>query len=432
MNEKLRVRLGILLWLVVAAGFFILGVYAIQNIELEAELAEMAVQEPGIERVELEAAGLDTVYLARVDRLIESHIDSCTIAGAVLAVVHSDRLAYLKAYGRVELDGETMSVDARFDLASLTKPVATATSLMQLVDRGVIDIDGRVSAIVPVFENWADEDGDSITHITVSDLMSHQSGLPPYVALERFRREYSYIENPGKECMIDYICHVERLAKPRTVCRYSCLNYIMLGHIVELSAGQSLDAYARENIFEPLGMNNTRFLPDSEYIAHTAPTSTHGADEELRGVVHDPLAREVMAGVSGNAGLFSTAEDLAIFTAMLLNGGEWRGVRILSPEAVERLFHRPSEEFSRTLAWDRIEPDSLLPEGAYSPVSERMYSHNGATGTSIVLDRERDMAIILLTNRTHVDGPSAAMGRLRVGVREGVTYAVDPPEVSVE
>lgn len=415
MNEKTRVALGITLWVGVALCFLGAGIHffatnGFPTFEDEAATTTTIVRDTP------ESVGLDSRHLANIVTTVERHIAMGTTEGAVVAIVRSDKLVYLEAFGNIEHEGGAMRVDTRFDLASLTKPVATATSVMQLVERGMLRLDEHVSDIIPEFVDYVDPETDETRYVTVGHLMSHTSGLRPYVALERLKEEYPSAERLDRSVMLDYIAHSERLDAPDSVCKYSCLNYILLGEIVERRTGFPLDVYAETNIFQPLGMDNTCFTPDEEYRTLCAPTSPWDGEMELRGVVHDPLAREVMGGVSGNAGLFSTAEDIAVYAAMLLNGGEWNGVKILTPTSVEVLFSRPNDEFMRTMAWELLE--------AEFPTSATTYSHNGATGTNIVIDRERDMAIIILTNRTHANNKASDITDLRSSIRAIVTYAL--------
>lgn len=415
MNEKTRVALGITIWGIVAICFLGAGIHffatnGFPTFEDEAATTTTIVRDTP------ESVGIDSRHLANIETTVERHIAMGTTEGAVVAIVRSDKLVYLEAFGNIEHEGGAMRVDTRFDLASLTKPVATATSAMQLVERGMLRMDERVSDIIPEFVDYVDPETNETRYTTVGHLMSHTSGIRPYVALERLKEEYPSAERLDRSVMLDYIAHSERLDAPDSVCKYSCLNYILLGEIVERRTGFPLDTYAETNIFQPLGMTNTCFTPDQEYRALCAPTSPWDSELELRGVVHDPLAREVMAGVSGNAGLFSTAEDLAVYAAMLLNGGEWNGVKILTPTSVEVLFSRPNDEFMRTMAWEQLE--------AEYPTSVATYSHNGATGTNIVIDRERDMAIIILTNRTHANNKAGDITDLRSSIRAIVTYAL--------
>lgn len=415
MNEKIRVASGIALWVGVALCFLGAGIHFFTTNGLPL-LDKNTTTTASIERDTPEKVGFDARHLANIETTIERHIAMGTTEGAVVAIVRNDKLVYLEAFGNIEHEGGAMRVDTRFDLASLTKPVATATSAMQLVERGMLRMDERVSDIIPEFVDYVDPKSNETRYTTVGHLMSHTSGIRPYVALERLKEEYPSAECLDRSVMLDYIAHSERLDAPDSVCEYSCLNYILLGEIVERRTDTPLDTYAETNIFQPLGMTNTCFTPDQEYRALCAPTSPWDSELELRGVVHDPLAREVMAGVSGNAGLFSTAEDLAVYAAMLLNGGEWNGVKILTPTSVEVLFTRPNEAYMRTMAWEQLE--------AEYPTSATTYNHNGATGTNIVIDRERDMAIIILTNRTHANNKAGDITDLRSSIRAIVTYAL--------
>lgn len=396
MKENIRVGLSIVVWVALFVGFGALGIYGYMRAGDERsdaiespELVEM----PRIERVVADSVGLDTRVLCRVDAIVERYVERGAIPGAVVAVVRGDRLAYIEAFGE-RCRGEVMTEGVRFDLASLTKPVVVATSVMQLVERGELRLSERVNRHIPDFEGWRDEE-DKSHDITILDLMTHTSQLPPYVSLERLRKEYPDSTELSRELLIDYIAHCDREPVDGGASRYSCLNYIVLGAIVEQVTGLCLDEYAARNIFEPLTMHDTRYSPDAAYAALCAPTT-----EELCGVVHDPLAREVMGGVSGNAGLFSTAEDLAIFAAMLLGDGTWQGAEILSPLAVDALFTIPAgnEASERTLGW-RSATDVFAAAGDLLVGGETIV-HTGATGTSLVVDREHDIAVIILTNRT--------------------------------
>ena len=421
MNEKIRVTLGIILWTGIALCFLGAGIAFLINGEDTAATNTVGqeVVDHHIEHVTPDSVGLDGNHLRHIATQVQKSIDNGTIAGGVVAIVRGDKLAYIEAFGNREHSGEAMSIDTRFDLASLTKPVATAIAIMQLIERGEILLDQHVSSIIPEFEDYRDSKTKETIPTTISDLMSHTSGLRPYVALSRLEEDYPDSEL-DKSIMLDYIAHSERLGAPRTICKYSCLNYILLGMIVERCTGMTLDQYTAKHIFEPLNMTNTRFTPDAEYAMLTAPTSPADAEEELRGEVNDPLAHDVMAGVSGNAGLFSTAEDLAIYAAMILNGGEWKGAKILTPTAVEMLFAKPMDiECNRTMAWEELYPEAE--SEALAPV---VYNHNGATGTSISINQDRDMAIIILTNRTHVQGKAKDLMTLRSSIRAIATYAI--------
>lgn len=412
MNEKLRVGTSIVVWCAILLGLVTVAVvYLMGGVATPLTLprgdnrcvAAANVDTMRLARVSPAEVGLDAAHLEYVDNIVERSIDEGIIPGAVVGVVRGDKLAFVRSYGCREVVGSrvAMSDSTRFDLASLTKPVATATAIMQLVERGEIRLADRVDRYIAGFKGYADVKSPRDTvHIRIIDLMTHTSGLPPYLSTARLQREYEEVVLPAPDSVIDYVANVERRAKPRTECEYSCLNYIALGRIVESVTGESLDLYAREHIFEPLGMSSTRFMPDAEYAAECAPTTVDGDGRMLRGVVHDPLARECMGGVSGNAGLFSTLDDLAVYAAMLLNDGEWRGVRVLSPRSVEALLTAPRgfEEWGRALGWSRCEGYSGV---GGDLLSQSAVGHTGATGTSMVIDRELDIAVIVLTNYRH-------------------------------
>lgn len=419
MKENIRVALSIVVWVAVLAGFGLMGIYGFMRIDREEATEDVAVEAElsHIERVAPAAVGMDSCALWCIGGLVEGYVERGAIPGAVVAVVRGDKLAYMEAFGE-RCCGEPMGVDARFDLASLTKPVVVATAMMQLVERGELRLSERVKSHIAGFEGWRDEE-DKSHDITLRDLMTHTSKLPPYVALERLGREYADSTAIGREELVDYMAHCERELTEEGTSRYSCLNYIALGVIIERVTGISLDEYARRNIFEPLAMEHTRYVPDEAYAALCAPTS-----EGLCGVVHDPLAREVMAGVSGNAGLFSTAEDMAVFAAMMLGGGEFHGVRLLSPLSVDALFSVPRglEAAGRTMGWKRA-ADGFAAAGDLL-TGDGVIVHTGATGTSMVIDRERDVAVVILTNRTAGSATASDIFDLRSKVCNVVAAAI--------
>lgn len=393
MKENTRVSLSIAVWVGLFIAFITVGIYGISHVAQDKEAA-MPIVEERITRVTPDSVGLDGHDLERIAPLVNGYVERGAIPGAVVAVVRGDKLAYIEAFGS-RGEGIAMTEDARFDLASLTKPVVVATAVMQLVERGELRLSERVDGIIADFEGWCDEEGKE-HNTTILDLMTHTSKLPAYVSLERLQREYPDSMTLEREELMDYIAHCERvLPEVEGTSNYSCLNYIALGAIVESVADMSLVEYAECNIFEPLTMHNSCFKPTEEYATLCAPTA-----EALRGIVHDPLAREVMGGISGNAGLFSTAEDMAIYAAMLLGGGTWRGVEVLSPLAVEAMFEIPYdyEAAERTIGWRAAR--SVYVAAGDLLAGENTIVHTGATGTSVVVNREHNIAIIILTNRT--------------------------------
>lgn len=356
-----------------------------------------------LRRVAPERVGLDGDHLALVDSALSASIAEGVIPGAVLAVVRHGKMAYLKAYGNRQIwpDALPMTTNTVFDMASCTKPMATAVSVLQLAERGQLRLLDAVNRYIPGFADWQPEDGKESVPIRLIHLMTHTSGLHPYVDVNAVERCYG---SPCPDGLMEYISSMPRDFVPATDFQYSCLNYVTLQHVVETITGLSLSDYARANIFQPLGMEHTGYVAESvvDDLHPVAPTTRQADGSVLCGVVHDPLARVLNGGVSGNAGVFSTADDIAIFCAALQHGGQWNGQRILAPHTVEAMRSVPREvgSFGRTLGWDCFT--------AYAScngdlLSSQTYSHTGFTGTSIVIDPVNDVSIILLTNAVHPD-----------------------------
>lgn len=370
-----------------------------------------------LERVSPESVGLNANQFKYADEAINTSIEKGDIPGAVLAVVRHGKLAYLKAYGNKEIYPRkvAMTTNTIFDLASCSKPTSTAICTMKLIEQGKIRLIDPVNLYIPEFQNWKDVKGEETT-IRIEDLLTHTSGLPPYAESDELIAKYG-IANP--RVLMKYISICKRDFAPKTKFQYSCLNFITLQHIIEIVSGESLRTFSQKNIFEVLGMQYTDYLPtdvdkhgnwintspakweqgnNSKTII--APTEVQKNGQILQGQVHDPLARIMNKGISGNAGLFSCAEDLAILCAALQNGGEWEGHRILSPQTVKAMITVPDnvKKLGRTLGWDSYS-DYASCKGDL--LSNHAYCHTGYTGTSIVIDPDNDISIILLSNRVH-------------------------------
>lgn len=393
-----------------------------------AERAEYSQSDAGngrLRHAEPSEVGIDPERLRYVDEAVMRSIESGDAPGAVLCIVRHGRIAYLQAYGNRRLVPDTvaMSEDTLFDLASLTKVVATNTAVMQLVEQGRLRLGDRVDRYIPGFEGWRNpDDVRDTTHIRIVDLMTHTSGLPAYARPEAVAAEYPDAAFPDRDATIEYIAHCRRLAPPHEEYRYSCLNYVTLQRVAEVVTGEPLDRYVAEHIFRPLGMTDTGFQPDAELCARCAPTVGTADGGVLCGVVQDPLARELCGGVSGNAGLFSTAGDLALFVDMLLSGGARGDVRILSPQSVAAISSVPRgfEAFGRTLGWESYTGYTTTVGDLLSPSA---YGHTGFTGTSIVVDPALDLGVILLTNRVHPDS-SGSVARMRSETANAVAGAI--------
>ncbi len=333
-------------------------------------------------KVSPEEVGMSSLQLRYADEAIEKAIENKDIPGAVLAVVKDGKMAYLKAYGNKEVYPNTVKMDENtvFDLASVTKPIATATSAMILIERGKLRLLDKVKLYIPDFQGWKKLDGKTVD-IRVVDLLTHTSGLPPYAPVETLEKQFG---SPNPNALINYIATCKRDFEPQTNMQYSCLNYITLQRIIETISKQSLREFTKTNIFDVLGMQHTDYQPKGETLERTAPTERQKDGSVLRGVVHDPLARVMNGGISGNAGLFSDANDLAIFVTALQNGGEWNGKRILSPLTVKTLRTVPRNlaQFGRTPGWDIY---SAYSSNSGDLLGPNTYGHTGYTGTSIVI-----------------------------------------------
>ena len=313
------------------------------------------------------------------------------IPGGVVLIGHNGSVVYRKAFGwrSLEPTRERMTTETIFDLASLTKCIATTTAMMQLIE------DGRVRLNDPVAKYLKDFAQNGKQDITIRELMTHYSGLPPDLDLSHPWEGRATAYRMAMEVRPEY--------PPGSRFVYSDINFETLGFLVEQVTGESLNDYAAQHIFTPLAMKDTRFLPPKDWTPRIAPTQYDEHGVMLRGVVHDPTARR-MGGVAGHAGLFSTADDLARFAQALLNG-----TSVVRPLAVEKMStpQQPANASSmRGLGWDIDSPFStnrgdLLPVGSFG--------HTGFTGTSLWIDPVTDTYIVILTNRVHPNGHGSAV-----------------------
>ena len=355
--------------------------------------------------------GLAAERLARIDGVVSESIAKHELPGAVVLAGHRGKVVFRKAYGNraVEPFAEPMTVDTVFDIASLTKTVATATSVMILVEEGKLLLSDPVVRHIPEF---APAGGDR-AKVTIEHLLTHRAGFPPDDSLalyagtpeEIFARKY---QEPLKSA-------------PGSQFVYSDAGYEVLGEIVRRVSGERLDRFAEDHIFRPLGMKDTTFLPLSRRIpaSRIAPTERRG-DHWMRGEVHDPRAY-ALGGVAGHAGLFSTATDLARFCQMILDGGKLARARILSPSGVEAMT-RPrfyGDGDVRGLGWD-IATAYSKNRGDLFPVGS--FGHTGFTGTSFWIDPASESFVVFLSNRVHPDGKGDVL-RLRAVVSTIVAAA---------
>ena len=325
---------------------------------------------------------------APIDDAVAVALKERRMPGCVVLIGRSDEIVYKKAYGNRQLKprAEPMTIDTVFDLASLTKPIATATSVMLLIEKEKIVLDAPVSKYVEEFTGHGKE------NISVRQLLLHTSGLTP----DNHLRDYE----DGPEKAWERICGLNLLAPPGERFRYSDVGFIVLGKLVERVSGKRLNEFSDENIFEPLGMHETGFLPPKDMRKHAAPTQQRNG-RQIRGEVHDPRAWR-LGGVAGHAGLFSTAQDLAIYTQMLLNGGSIGDVQILKSETIRTMADvYDVKSGHRGLGWDKRSGYSA---NRGDGMSDSAFGHGGFTGTAIWIDPDLDLTVIFLSNRVHPDG----------------------------
>ena len=335
------------------------------------------------------AADIREVDLHAIDEIANREIQLGNIPGAVILIGHQGSVVYRGAFGYRALEPQKipMTEDTIFDLASLTKPVATATAVMQLVEQGKIGLDEPVERYWPEFgENGKKE-------IRVRDLLKHSSG---------FRAGFNGNSWSGYDEALKKVLAEKPVSPPGKSFLYSDINFIVLGELVARVSGLPLDLYCARHIFAKLGMKDTGFKPGITQRSRIAPT-TYLNGKLLQGEVHDPTAYK-MGGVSGHAGLFSTADDLAVFVQMLLNGGSANGAEILKPASIDEMTAR-QQTVNGTgwwgLGWE-IAP--LFNSDREELVPARSFGHSGFTGTSIWIDPDSKSYVIILTNRVHPRG----------------------------
>lgn len=374
-----------------------------------------------------EEVGLDPARLARVDSLINDAILAGATPGAALAIGRHGRLVRLGGYGRLDWrSGFGPVTDSTiYDLASLSKVIGTTTAAMILVEEGRLDLDAPVAHYLPEWRGKGDKE-----RVTVRHLLTHSSGLPAYAPLWRqLRGRDAYARRIGA-------MGLDHAPGSRTV--YSDLGIMVLGFIIEEVTGQTLDGFLDERVFDPLGMRDTGYNPRSwadpvpavaaygeagpgtdgspPILARVAPTEvdTVFRHTHVHGVVHDENAY-ALGGVAGHAGLFSSARDLAVFAQMMLNGGEYGGVRVVDSATIA-FFTRRAEGSGRALGWDKPGPSD--------PFSPRAYGHTGFTGTSVWIDPEYDLFVVLLTNRINPTRDNTKHAALRRAVHDAVIHAI--------
>lgn len=350
--------------------------------------------------------------LATIDRVVNTGIDSGGFPGATVVVGHRGAIVWRKGYGTLDWSDQGTRADAigtMYDLASLTKVVATTTAIMVLYDRGRLHLDDPVSRWLPAFA------GGLKGRVTIRDLLTHRSGLP------EGRDLWHGARTPSGARRLVLATPLERAPGSREV--YSDLGADVLAMVAEAAARERLNSFLSRSVWKPLGMRHTWFRPPGSLRDHIAPTeNSPPRGYPLRGEVHDENAW-ALGGVAGHAGLFSSAADLGVFAQMLLNGGEYNGVRIVRASTVA-LFTR------RTAGWRALGWETCPGGGSCGQhMSERAFGHTGYTGTSLWIDPDRNSFVVLLTNWVHARphhgvGPSAVLSDVRSDVADAAALAV--------
>lgn len=411
------------------------------TITVAAALAVPVFAQGALKQDYPERHGMNPEKLAQVDRVINEAITAKEIPGAVLSVVRGNDIVYLKAYGNKSVvpTVEPMTTETLFDLASVSKCVGTTLAFMQLIENGYVRLTDNVDRYIPNFKPWKDPESGETVDITIRDLLSHSSGLTPYINADTFVKEYG---GNDPEKMEQYIAtEIKRNFRPGTDFMYSCLNFVTLQIILERVTGEKLYEYAQKNVFDVLGLRHTCYFPliytpaasnSAELAGLCAPTEVQADGKPLVAQVHDPMARRIMGGNSGNAGVFSNAEDLSVICSAIMNGGvlvDKKGrilesTRILSPLTVRLMATIPPQNdpsVGRALGWDKKSSHSGPRGDLFNP--ETTIMHTGYTGTSIVIDTETKTAIILLTHRVHPED-KGGVGRLRALVANIVAGSI--------
>lgn len=356
------------------------------------------------------AVGMSAARLATIDRVIERGIRAGGYPGAAVVVGRKGAAVWEKGFGRLGWtndDGSVVAERTIYDLASLTKVVGTTTAVMILFDEGKLRLDDPVVKYIPEFTGGAKD------QVTIRMLLEHRAGLPAGRDLWRMTQT----PEEARAAVIS----TPLFAAPGQYYEYSDLGADMLGFVIEAVSGEKLDKFLDERVFTPLGMTDTHFHPDASLRGRIAPTEINPPrGYPLRGEVHDENAY-ALGGVAGHAGLFSTASDLAVFAQMMLNGGIYNGTRIVADSTV-KLFTRRAAG-TRALGWDTCGGHGSC--GKY--LGDNAYGHTGFTGTSIWIDPDREMFVVLLTNRVHearARRPAKVISDVRADLADAAALAV--------
>jgi beta-N-acetylhexosaminidase len=352
-----------------------------------------------------------------VDSVINKSIADSAFPGAVILIQKDGKIAYEKAFGYYTYDSSSgkVTLNTMYDLASLTKVIATTTATMICYDRGLFKLDDKVSKYLLKFGVHGKE------NITIRNLLLHDSGLRPDIPSYKV---FDSVKNKERSVM-NQIYNDTLIYPTGTEMVYSDLNFILMGKIIEKVTGEPLDKFCEKNIFKPLGMNSTMFSPPQSLFSRIAPTENddYWRHRQIRGTVHDETS-QLLGGVAGHAGLFSTVKDLSKLLQMLLQKGIYHGKEFIKRATVEMFVKKQSDLSSRALGWDTKSP---FPDYSSSGkfFSDDSYGHTGFTGTSIWTDPERNLFVIFLTNRVYPTRENSKIREVRPKVHDAVIESLE-------
>lgn len=354
------------------------------------------------------AVGMSNALVPRLDSLMNAAIADHATPGATVAIARRGRLVVLRGYGHSDWapNAPRATDSTMYDMASLTKVVATTTAAMILEDEGKLDIDRTVASYLPQY------DVPDKRAITLRMLLTHASGIKSNFPLWK--------DAKGREQYFAGMVTFPLVRAPGSAVEYTDWNMVLMQFVIEKITGQTLDQFVQARVFGPLGLRDTQYNPPASLKPRIAPTETEDfRGGQVWGIVHDETAW-ALGGVSGNAGLFSSARDLAVFVQMLLNGGSYGGVQLIKPSTVARWTARQRADASRALGWDT--PSANSSAGRF--FSFRSFGHTGFTGTSIWADPEKELFVVLLTNRVNPTRDNQKIGPLRRAVADLVQQSV--------
>jgi CubicO group peptidase (beta-lactamase class C family) len=345
-----------------------------------------------------------------VDKILSNAINNKAFPGAVVLVSMDNQIIYEKPFGHLTYDENSalVTINTIYDVASLTKVIATTTSAMICYDRKLFSLDDPVAKYLPEFASNGKE------NITIKNLLIHNSGLPAY---KRFYGKYNSAEE-----MVAVLYSIELEYDTETKTVYSDLGMIVLGKLIEKVTGKTLDQFCKEEIFQPLKMNNTYFNPPDSLKYKIAPTENdnYWRYRLVWGTVHDENSA-LLDGAAGHAGVFSTANDISHLLKMLLNGGTYNGIKIINPETVQLFTKRYSAQSTRALGWDT---KSAMRSSAGVLFDITSFGHTGFTGTSIWVDPTKKLFVIFLTNRVHPTRENKKLYKIRPALHNAIMESI--------